>query len=212
MANLIDNLKAFNRKERFILLHEALGFQDQSFRLSANFSQRLSDCLGIRVPENAFVAMDYHLDWLQMSLWLADHGDTQDTIPNEGLIFANQQDIDLLVAFEEKTTTRLILIEAKGDTDWYQDQLDLKCARLELIFGRGRPGTNLATPDFILMSPRKPARLDTKTWPSWTTANGKPRWLELSLPDGLLKVSRCTQAGGSNADGTYLKIGHLDRE
>ena len=209
---MIDHLKAFNRKERFILLHEALDFHGQSFRLSENFSQRLSDCLGFRVPTTAFVAMDYHLDWLQMALWLADHGDTEVTIPNEGLVFANQQDIDLLVAFEDEAKTRLILIEAKGDTDWYQKQLDLKCARLELIFGRGRPGTSRATPNFILMSPRNPARIDTKSWPTWMTVNGKARWLELRLPDRLLKVSRCTQAGGSNADGTYLKIRSLGRE
>ena len=206
MANLIDHLKAFNRKERFILLNEALGFHGHSFCMSANFSQRLSDCLGFRVPENAFVAMDYHLDWLQMALWLADHADTEATFPNEGLVFANQQDIDLLVAFEGETTTRLILIEAKGDTDRSQDQLDLKCARLELIFGRGRPGTSRVTPDFILMSPEKPTRMDTTSWPSWMKVNGKARWLELRLPDGLLKVSRCTRAGGSSADGTYLKI------
>ena len=206
MANLIDHLKAFNRKERFILLHEALGFHGQSFRMSANFSQRLGDCLGVRVPENAFVAMDYHLDWLQIALLLADHVDTDATFPNEGLVFANQQDIDLLVAFEGETTTRLIIIEAKCDTDWSQDQLDLKCARLELIFGRGRPGTSRATPDFILMSPHKPTRIDTKSWPSWMKVNGKARWLELKLPDGLLKVSRCTQTGNSSADGTYLKI------
>ena len=83
MANLIDHLKAFNRKERFILLHEALGFHGQSFRMSANFSQRLGDCLGVRVPENAFVAMDYHLDWLQIALLLADHEDTEATFPTK---------------------------------------------------------------------------------------------------------------------------------
>ena len=209
MANLIDYLKAFNRKERFILLHEALGFEDQSFRLSGNFSQRLSDCLGMRVQRNAFVAMDYHLDWLQMALWLADNGDTEYTIPNEGLVFANQEDIDLLVAFEDETTTQLILIEAKGDTHWLNDQLRSKCARLELIFAPGRPGTSHATPNFILMSPQKSARIDTTSWPSWMTVDGKARWLELRLPDGLLKVTRCTKAGGSDEDGTYLKIRHI---
>ena len=61
---LIDNLKAFNRKERFILLHKVLGFSDQSFRLGDAFRAELSECLEVDIPSDAFVAMDYHFDWL----------------------------------------------------------------------------------------------------------------------------------------------------
>ena len=59
---LIDHLKSFNRRERFILLHRALDFEGQSFRLGADFRRELTSCIGCNIPTDAFVAMDYHLD------------------------------------------------------------------------------------------------------------------------------------------------------
>ena len=37
------------------------------------FRERLSTCIGVPVPDHAFVAMDYHLDWIQMALHLAEN-------------------------------------------------------------------------------------------------------------------------------------------
>ena len=62
MSDLIRHLRSFNRKERFILLSDALGKE----RLADDFRTRVGDCIGVRVPADAYVAMDYHLDWLQM--------------------------------------------------------------------------------------------------------------------------------------------------
>ena len=54
MSALIEHLRSFNRKERFILLREALG----SDTLGDAFRRRLGDCIGVPVPADAFVAMD----------------------------------------------------------------------------------------------------------------------------------------------------------
>ena len=209
MTDLIHYLKAFNRKERFWLLHEVLGFEDQSFRLDSTFRGRLIEHFGAHIPKNAYIAMDYHLDWLQMALWLAANGDTSEIIPNKknALIHANQQDVDLLIAFNEGNTTQLILIEAKADTSWSNDQLSSKCERLEWIFKEGRPGTNLVTPKFVLMSPRAPEKLKRNDWPSWMKMmDGDLRWLKLSLPRGLRKVTRCNDVGKSDESGDYIMI------
>ncbi|MDE2668487.1 MAG: hypothetical protein OXI51_02405 [Chloroflexota bacterium] len=68
MATLIEHLESFNRKERFILLKEALG--EGTFRLDAGFRDTLGAAVDVTIPPNAFVAMDYHLDWIQMALHL----------------------------------------------------------------------------------------------------------------------------------------------
>ena len=59
MSALIDQLKRFNRKERFFLVGLALGNPD--FKLSDAFRSSLHDLLGVSIPADAFVAMDYHL-------------------------------------------------------------------------------------------------------------------------------------------------------
>ena len=213
MTDVINYLKSFNRKERFILLHEVLGFQGQSFRLGEAFCQSLSNCLSaefgqkrIEVPEDAFVAMDYHLDWLQLALWLTDQRHSKSTIRNDKLFCANQEDIDLLVAFSDLRTTHLVLIEAKGDTGWTNRQMRHKAKRLEWIFRVGRPGRGKVTPHFIMMSPRPSLRLNTTGWPDWMVVDGEPKWLELELPAGLLKATRCRKDGTSDKSDGYLKI------
>ena len=99
MSDLIDHLRSFNRKERFILLREALG--EDTFCLDVGFRTRLGETIGEAIPADAFVAMDYHLDWLQMALYLAATPAPEWPVLNDGLVEANQQDIDLLVAFDE---------------------------------------------------------------------------------------------------------------
>ena len=68
MSTLIEHLRSFNRKERFILLSHALGRD----RLGEGFRSRLREAISRTVPETAYVAMDHHLDWLQLALYLAD--------------------------------------------------------------------------------------------------------------------------------------------
>src|SRR5687767_13254186 len=120
MSNLLTNLERFNRKERFFLIGHALG--KQRFELAPDFGKALSATLDVpAVPTNAFVAMDYHLDWLYAALLLTSRPDAvgvpqeRDFYPEEPplrrLISGTQEDIDLLVAYEAEEGVHLILIE-----------------------------------------------------------------------------------------------------
>lgn len=204
MSALIEHLRSFNRKERFILLREALG--KDTFTLDEGFRVRLGSALDLSVPADAFVAMDYHLDWLQMALYLAATPSPPSPIPNSDLIKANQEDADLIVAFDREKTTHVVLLEAKMATGWTNKQLRSKAERLRLIFGRGRPGVDLATPHFVLASPKESKHIDTDTWCEWMTRDGRPLWMELRQPPGLTKVTRCTAGGKVSASGGFLSV------
>ncbi len=69
MPYLVSHLKRFNRKERFYLIGSALG--NATFRLGDDVRHRLSKLLDLFIPADAFVAMDYPLDWLLASMHLA---------------------------------------------------------------------------------------------------------------------------------------------
>ena len=208
MSDLIEHLRSFNRKERFILLREALG----SDRVGDAFRKRLGEAIGVPVPANAFVAMDYHLDWLQMALYLARTPNPPSPIPKQYVLGegpaefnANQMDVDLLVAFDEGAKTHLLLLEAKMETGWTNRQMCKKAKRLRQIFG-DPPDRSLADPHFVLLSPRRPQRLETDDWPSWMTRDNKPVWMKLPRPPGLRKVTRCWADGRPSAEGDHLRI------
>ena len=197
MSTLIDYLKRFNRKERFILLSHAMG--QKAFRLDPEFQRKLEDKIGIAIRNDAFVAMDYHLDWLQMALYLADKGGSlsrviknRSHIEGKPLIRANQEDIDLLIAFNGRDQTHLVLIEAKADTGWTNKQVASKEERLSLILD----GRSDVKPHYILMSPRKSDQLNADRW----------HWLELPLDKGLLKVTRCDENKKPSKTGESLFI------
>jgi len=48
-----------------------LALGNGAFRLGNDFRQKLSDFLGLSIPNDAFVAIHYHLDWLFASIDLA---------------------------------------------------------------------------------------------------------------------------------------------
>ena len=62
-------------KRTLFLLRKTLG--RGTFRLSEQFMTKLTDCLDkgskkrLSIPSDAFVAMDYHLDWIQTALYPA---------------------------------------------------------------------------------------------------------------------------------------------
>ena len=233
MANLIEYLKKFNRKERYWLLYNALEHDSDTLRrkqnvevlgpkfvlddngpfiLSANFRKKLKCKLEpkVSIPPNAFVAMDYHFDWITMALFSASNPDKalEDSIDIEGSgIFKkelkkvnnSQQDIDLLVAFGNGGKNHLILIEAKADTPWNNEQLQGKANRLK-IFNEREIRAN-CEPHFILMSPTKPNKLAVE-WPNWMTdgkmqPDKKPHWLPLCLGERY-QVERQPKRGGRN--------------
>ena len=197
MSALIEHLESFNRKERFHLLREALG--EKTFKLDPKFRTRLGRKIGVKIPGDAFVAIDYHLDWLQMGVYLAEHPSPPSPIPNpkDQLFKANQEDVDLLVAFQAGEKTHLVLVEAKLETGWSNSQLSSKAKRLGRIFGMGQPGTGGAEPHFVLVSPGQPQYVRTDGWPKWMARDGKPVWMELPKPPGLVKVTRGTAGSGT---------------
>ena len=211
MSRVIQYLKQFNRKERFILLTHVLRGDPQAegvFLLNDSFKRELGDELGVEIPDDAFVAMDYHLDWLQMALYLGVRSCSTERgpIPNSNprLFEANQRDIDLLIAFEETGPNRIhiIMIEAKADSPWENDQLEKKAARLKAIFDKKQGGMEVV-PYFVMMSPRPPpARIDTISWPAFVMRSRR-HWLELPLCNGLRRVHR------RKADGNEGEVGNL---
>ena len=203
MSDLIEHLRSFNRKERFILLREALG----SDTLGGAFRERLGEAIGVEVPASAFVAMDYHLDWLQMALYLAANPSPPERIRNDALVSGNQEDADLIVAFEGDSATHVVLVEAKVETSWTNSQLKSKAKRLSRIFGEGRPGVHLATPYYVLASPEPPPPgISTAKWPDWMKPRDEPVWIELERPAGLKKPTRCTALGKTSRRGRFVKI------
>ena len=78
MTSLMELLESFNRKERFFLIGDALG--NRAFQLSNDFRARISEAFGIEPPSSAFVAMDYHLDWIHASLFLTLPGNDDEAV------------------------------------------------------------------------------------------------------------------------------------
>ena len=155
--------------------------------------------------------MDYHLDWLQIAMWFRkkDEMPQDKKIPmccrNESmLIEGTQEDIDLLIAFDDPEKTdivHLVLVEAKGDTPWKNDQLNSKARRLSRIFGSETVPKDV-TPYFVMMSPSEPKKIRVDTWPCWM----KRSHLELPLPERLLKFTRSDECGENSKNGGKRKV------
>lgn len=205
MPDLIEILESFNRKERFFLLAQALGHKskegDAKFALDAEFRDELSRQLNIDIPCNAFVAMDYHLDWLHASLIYFENGQEEPLVlqnyePFDGkqcsVVKGTQEDADLLIAFrpDGRNEYHIVLVEAKAYSGWTNTQLKSKAKRLKQIFGDNGERYRLVRPHFCLMGPNQSKGLDTHYLPPWMKPQGEPPWLELYLPENRLRVVR----------------------
>ena len=210
MDDLIEILESFNRKERFFLIGDALG--NKEFQLSEGFRLRLSEEVGIEVPAVAFVAMDYHLDWISTSLFLFHTNSSEDSVwENEGVIDANQEDADLLVAFANGGLYHVILLEVKGYTGWSNEQMRSKANRLRRIFGDDGGKYKEVMPHYCLMSPRRPQQLDVRAWPAWMSDGGRsPNWIPMNLPAKRRKPTRCDATQKASAIGGYFCIETVD--
>ena len=191
MTDLTKILESFNRKERYFLLCNALGLE--KFLLSEQFRKRIEEAIGVEVPEGAFVAMDYHMDWLAAGLALytsekSSHFCNPIGPGNRRLVEGNQEDADLLVAFQCSSDKKyhIVMIEAKGYTGWLSEQLESKSQRLMHIFGDGEGKYDNVVPHFLMLSESKPDNLPSvETWPCWMRcgSEGEPAHLKLQLAD-----------------------------
>ncbi len=206
MADLIAFLESFNRKERFFLVGEALG--NAAFHLGAAFRARLGEAFGLSLPADAFVAMDYHLDWLQVALFLTQTAADETAVHcnAERLVHGTQEDVDLIVAFAEADAVHLLLLEAKAETGWTNKQTRSKADRLTCIFGADGLRYPGVVPHFGLLSPRPPQQLRTAEWPAWMTRGGQAIWLSLPVPAGRRKVTRCDDQGRASAAGHHFRV------
>ncbi len=220
MSQVIENLRSLDRKERFAVLREALGFDRDRPHLDNGFRKRLQECIRVRVPNRVFLAMDYHMDWIQLALHLTETPGIQPETPFENPGFENinknQQDIDLVVAFEtkddEEEVTHLALIEAKAYLHWDNHQLSCKAKRLGEIFGSNGRCHAAVQPHFVLMTNYVPEGIHTHGWPEWTRDGGRPLLLKYCLPQRHEVVRWSKKNGKPSKEGSHLLLRKVPRK
>lgn len=209
--NLIEILRRFNRKERFFLVGEALGNKD--FKLGNEFRDKLTNKLKINIPEDAFAAMDYHLDWIEVSLklWndeikIGKKFENEINEYNKRQLNSNQEDIDFIIAFESENNYHILLIEAKAETGWTNSQMNSKVKRLRKIFGDDGNRFKTIIVHFIMTSPKFSEGLRIDTWPKWMKLNNEANWLNLPIKNDFYKITRCDADGKPSNKGSFCII------
>jgi hypothetical protein len=138
MNSLVQALERFNRKERNLLVRAAIKDHEAPLQLSQGFRSEIAAELGLReeVPADAWWATDYHIAWLAGALSLYVLADaalgkawSNPEINQRRLIEGNQQDIDLVIAWEN----HIVLIEAKAYGYFSNSQLKSKLDKLNLV-------------------------------------------------------------------------------
>lgn len=215
-GDLLELIKRFNRKERFILFEQAMagtGGVELSQAYRAELVQALPDV--IVPPEVPLVLTDYHLNWLYAALelhagtWTGRNRPPGKPAPRDRqALERNQEDIDLLLGWKAGDDYHLVLIEAKAHTGWSSSQMTSKADRLTHIFGEhGSEHYRDVRPHLVLTSFKKPVNLmGTKNWPAWMrTVDSDEDFAFLPLDPGAprLKVGEVDEDGRPKA-GTGL--------
>ena len=178
LEELEQKLAHFNRKERFLLVGQALG--NPTFSLGSPFRRTLAELLERPVPPDAYCAMDYHLDWLFAAvMWAEGKVHPGNLMPREFLpsasgeatdltVTGNQSDVDLLIAWTDtRHRGQIALLEAKGFSGWSNKQMGYKLARLGAIFGdTDSPRFEHVDVHLVLVGPKPPTGLKL-LGPSW---------------------------------------------
>lgn len=217
-ASLVDLIESFNRKERHILWEQATVESGQA-QLSQTFKDKLAAC-GIDVPDRHIVAVDFHLDWLYGAL-LAHaealssrdpsqaHPIPEASRPEKRAYRGNQEDIDLLIAFEQEGQPWVVMVEAKGFTSWGKSQMESKVARLRAIRSDPalRPEVEMR---LILASFEKWQKLPLN-WREWGIharegVAPEPHFLQLEKPQDRLKPEECDASGKKSKGGGHVHI------
>lgn len=220
--SLRTTLERFNRKERFILFEQATAGTGR-VTLHDGYGAQLGAAIGQSIPAGHLLMVDYHLNWLYAALEL--HAGNWSTaqpgvraaeavpavnVPDGDLRHAlerNQEDIDLLVVWEEDKTTHVALVEAKAHTGWTNKQMRSKAARLQAIFGDGGTRYRDVTPHFALTSFAASKKLTTTGWPEWMLTEGGVAHVELMKPEvPRLMVGEVDEAGAPKAGGGFFGI------
>lgn len=199
MARYVENLRLFDSHERGILLQWATG---RPFGLDERVREQIGERIDREVPGNAFVAMDFTLDWLyaavQTTLEGVAVGRPQDW-PSQRQLKASGQDVDLLVAWETADGPHTVLLEAKGFTGWKNTQMASKARRLDAIFpARHRERFDV---HFLLVGPNPAKGLSTAKWPEWMKPGGRVQFLSIPDPGPKQAVQRCDETGKPTRSG-----------
>lgn len=158
MSRLTQCLEDFNRKERYWLIRNALGEPDKPVPLARSFCDSLSKETGLDVPQDAWWAIDYHIDWLFGALQAYLGQETSGVYQTE-LLTGSQEDFDFVVAYDKT----LILIEAKAMGHWKPAQYESKFGRLGKLEESLFNACGL-TVKSLALSPRKPTKKIGSGW------------------------------------------------
>jgi hypothetical protein len=203
---MIGYLEQLNRKERYFLIGLALG--NPKFKLDKSFRAKLNNGFHVDIPENAFVAMDYHLNWIYAAAELAFGKSVHEQIyqNNDNVIDGTQEDVDLLVAYEDTSgISQLIMLEAKGVTSFSNEQFKHKIDRFTKMFGNKGDKFAKFKPYFGLVSPRKSRNLCVDCCPSWLKVDGDIPWFEMKIPPRLVLFG-CDENGKSSSERKFWKV------
>ena len=207
MTSFIGNLDRLNRKERYFLIGMALG--NPKFKLNAAFRRKLSKKYDLAIPDTAFIAMDYHLNWIFVAAALTFDSPVRDNIfdNKDRIVDGTQEDVDLLVAFEDKSSVNhVIMLEALGFTAFSNKQFKHKIDRLKSIFGENGDRWPEVKPYFGLLSSRESRKLQIDICPSWLKVESKIPWFEMSLPDNRLILYGCDKQGRPNQERAFWTV------
>ena len=129
--------------------------------------------------------------------------------PSFNKINTNQEDIDLLVAFDSdgmvQGKTHPVLIEAKDYLHWGRPQLDHKVVWLECIFGRDGRRHPTVIPQFILMTGHEPRNIGTAPLSQWKREPDRPFLLKYGLQPRL-KITRCSESDEPSEVASQLRL------
>jgi len=172
------------------------------FALSEALRAQLFNMLNTSVPEQTYVAMDYTLDWLHAALTCYFNGGAWKTLlpinsPLE--VSATQEDVDLLIAWDDSTGKHLVLIEAKGFSGWSNKVMHHKAQRLGVICDeRVRQTVDV---HFVLAGHTPTQGLDCTEWPAWMSQEGRLHFLTITPPEQRWAVQRVTSNGEASKQG-----------
>ncbi|WP_234447007.1 hypothetical protein [Luteimonas sp. MC1572] len=179
------NAKERDHLMRFAYLGEDADYASASTFLSAHCNSLLREhALDMGLSASArcvFAGMDYHLDWLFAALWTAktstawmpqgEHPAPVPMAPHEGVegvdplytdfrpVTGSQEDVDLLVVYDDGEKLAMLFIEAKGIAEFNEVQLARKLIRLDRILdASGVKAAEERSVEFrlILASPKRP--------------------------------------------------------